>query len=67
MLVTENKRNLKERYCRQILQNIIMKPSGAGWDVVDWVDLAHDRDKYKSVTLFVCLLVADLVGLLARH
>jgi len=40
MLVTENKWDLKERYCEH---------GSAGWDGVDWVDLAQDRDKYKLV------------------
>jgi hypothetical protein len=34
---------------RRWVDNIKMNPRGIGWDDVDWIDLAQDRDQWKAL------------------
>jgi hypothetical protein len=31
------------------VDNIKMDPGEIGWDIVDWIDMAQDRDKWRAL------------------
>jgi hypothetical protein len=45
---TERKRPLGRPRCRW-MGNIKMVLREKGWDVVDWIDLAQDRDQWRAL------------------
>jgi hypothetical protein len=44
----EGKRPLKRPSCRW-MDNIIMDLREIGWDGMDWIDLAQDRDQWRAL------------------
>jgi hypothetical protein len=46
----ESKRPL-ERPRRRWVDNIKMDLRETGWDGVDWIDVAHDRDQWRTLVI----------------
>jgi hypothetical protein len=44
----EGKRPLRRPRCRWV-DNIKMDLGEAGWDGMDWIDLAQDRDRWRAL------------------
>jgi hypothetical protein len=42
-------RRLSGRPRRRWVENIKMDLKETGWDVIDWTDLAQDRDKWRAL------------------
>jgi hypothetical protein len=48
----EGKRPLRRPRCRWV-DNIKMNLREIGWDNVDWIDLAQDRDQWRALVVTV--------------
>jgi hypothetical protein len=51
----EGKRPLGKPRCRY-LDNIKMNLREIGWDIMNWTDLAHDRDQWRALVNMLMIL-----------
>jgi hypothetical protein len=57
----EGRRPLR-RPRRRWVDNIKMDPRDIGWDSIDWIDLAQDRDQWRAFVTTVMNLRVKMLG-----